>query len=173
MKQEKSKYYKTNDRIRYPELRIVDDGDGENLGVLSTSEALAVARSKELDLVVITENAKPPIAKILDFNKYLYKERKKSSEIKAKAKKSKLKEFRFGPYIDEGAIKVKTDRAREFLMDGNQVKVTVVMKGREQAHPEIGVEKVEKFVAALTDIAKLEDQIRIQGRNIIAVLNKG
>ena len=130
--------------------------DGENLGVLRTSDAMKLAEEKDLDLVVIAEGAQPPVAKILDFNKYLYDERKKASAIKAKSKKSELKEFVFGPTIDEGDIKVRVERAKEFLEEGNRVKITVKMKGREQEHPEIGYAKITRFIEDLKEEAKIE-----------------
>lgn len=154
-----SKYYQLNNRIRANELRVVTN-EGENLGVLSTNEALQRARQEGLDLVVIAEKAKPPVAKILDFNKFLYEENKKSSASKAKAKKSELKEFRFGPSIGTGDIEQRIKRAKEFIEGGDRVKITVQLRGREKAFPEVAVEKVEMFEKALSEIAKTENGIK-------------
>lgn len=165
------KRYNVNERIRYPQVRLIAD-DGENVGVVDTRDALARAREKELDLVVITDKAEPPVAKILDFNKYLYEESKKQSQIKAKSKKSKLKEFRFGPQIASDAVDMRVNRAKEFLLDGNRVKFTVQLRGRQKAHPEFGFEKLQLVVDRLADIAKTEDPIKQQGGNIAVTFVK-
>ncbi len=166
-----NKYYKVNERIKYPEVRVIVDG-GDNIGVLTTAEALKLAQEHELDLVVITENAKPPVAKILDFNKFLYEEKKKSAQIKAKSKKSETKEFRLGAQIDQGALDVKTNRARQFLAEGNKVKVTVRLRGREKGRPELGMAKIVQFVEQLQDVAKPESEIKDIGGTITVTLIK-
>ncbi len=116
--------------------------------------------------MVIAEKASPPVAKILDFNKYLYEERKKASAAKAKAKKSELKEFVFGPTIDAGDLNNRIQRARGFLEDGNRVKVTVKMKGREGEHPEVALERINKFTQELKDIARTEAEPKRHGNMI-------
>lgn len=136
--------------------------------MLKTQEALRIAREQELDLVIITEKATPPIAKILEFNKYLYDERKKASAVKAKSKKSGLKEFVFGPTIDEGDLNSKIERAKTFLKEGNRVKVTIKFKGRENEHPEVGVDRIKKFTERLSEHAKLEAEPRKSG-NLLMV----
>lgn len=146
--------------------------EGENLGVIATSEALKLAQEQGMDLVVITEAANPPVAKILDFKKFLYEENKKQTQIKTKSKKSETKELRIGAQTDEGGIKVKADRAIEFLEDGNRVKITVVLKGREKAYPELGMEKAEKFIAMVGDIARIDGEIKQSGGQINAILVK-
>ncbi len=151
---------------------MVDDGDGKSLDIISTHEALALARQKELDLVLITESADPPIAKILDFNKFLYDENKKSSQIKAKSKKSKVKEFRIGPNIADAEIEMRAKRTAEFLADGNKVKVTVQLRGRQKMHPELGFEKIDKFIEYTKDFAKTEDAVKQMGNQITVTLLK-
>ena len=121
-----------------------------------------------MDLVVIAEKAQPPVAKILDFNKFLYDERKKASVIKAKSKKSELKEFVFGPTIGTGDIQFRVERTKEFLEDGNRVKITVKLKGRENEHPEVGYDKIKKFIEELKEVAKTEAEPRRMG-NMITV----
>lgn len=152
-------------------MRVIGE-NGENLGVLKTSEAIVKAREKELDLILISENANPPVAKILDFNKYLYEERKKFSSAKAKSKKSELKEFRFGPTIGDSDITTRIERAKEFIKDGNRVKISIKLKGREAAYPQIGYEKVKKFISEISDVAKSEAEPRLIG-NIISVVFVG
>ncbi|KKS15935.1 MAG: Translation initiation factor IF-3 [candidate division WWE3 bacterium GW2011_GWA1_41_8] len=126
-------------------------------------EALRKANEMNMDLVVIAEKAQPPVAKILDFNKFLYDERKKASAIKAKSKKSELKEFVFGPTIGSGDIDFRVQRAKEFLEEGNRVKITVKFKGRENEHPEVGFDKINKFKEELKDVARVESEPRRAG----------
>lgn len=135
---------------------------------MKTADALKKAKEMDMDLVLLVEKANPPVAKILEFNKFLYEERKKSSAAKAKSKKSELKEFRFGPTIGKGDLDNKIGRAREFLEDNNRVKVTVRMKGRENQFPEFAEEKIEKFRVELEDIAKLENAPKRMGTAIVA-----
>lgn len=123
---------------------------------MDTRKALDLARSKELDLLLVAPNAQPPVAKIVEFSKFLYDERKKASAAKAKSKKSELKELRFGPSTDGGDIKRYTDRASEFLSDGNRVKVTVRMRGREGMFPEVAFQKLKKVEEGLKEVGKVE-----------------
>lgn len=117
---------------------------------------------------MISEAANPPVAKILEFNKFLYEENKKAQAIKAKAKSSELKELRFGPTIGEGDLNQRIARAKEFLSDNNRVKITVKLKGRENQFPALAFEKIDKFIKALEDIAKLEGEPKRAGSQIIA-----
>lgn len=165
------KRYQINERIRSNELRVITK-DGENLGILPTRDAISEARKRNLDLVVVSEGATPPIAKILDFNKFLYEESKKASAAKAKSKKSELKEFKFGPHIGEGDINTRIERSREFLLDGNRVRITVQLRGREKAFPEVAFEKIAKFTAGLEDIAKAEEPAKKIGGEIKATFIK-
>jgi len=142
---------------------------GENLGVMSTQKALQVAQEKELDLVVITENAKPPVAKIIDFNKFLYSERKKASEAKGKSKQTELKELRISTTISSGDMQQKVNRAIEFLNEGDMVKVSLMMRGRQAMFPGIAAEKINTFVAAVAPYARVDSEPRKMG-NTISVL---
>ena len=163
------KRYITNERIRASEVRVISE-TGENLGVLTKEAALAAARERELDLVVIAESTVPPVAKMLDFNKFLYGERKKASTSKAKSKKSALKELRLGPSTDIGDFMQRVERARKFIADGNKVRATVKLRGRQQEHPELGIEKLQKFMNELADVAKAENEIKRLGNLIIVTL---
>ena len=156
-----------NERIRFDKLRVITE-TGENLGELSTAEALKQARERERDLVVISEGTNPPVAKILDFNKFLYETRKKQSASKAKSKKSELKELRIGPVTDGGDLAVRVGRAKEFLAQGHKVKFTLKLKGRTQAHPELGFEKINRVIKELEGTAVTEDIVKKMG-NIITV----
>lgn len=125
-----------------------------------------------MDLVIISAGANPPVAKILDFNKFLYEERKKASASKAKSKKSELKEFTFGPTIDMGDLNSKITRAIEFIKDGNRVRITIKMKGRENEFPQVGFDRVKKFTEGLAGVAKLESEPRHNGNIINATYIK-
>lgn len=147
--------------------------DGSNLGVMPTREALKLAKEKEQDLVLISENANPPVAKILEFNKFLYDEKKKESATKAKSKKSEIKEFVFGPRIGDGDLNTKIDRAKEFLEEGNRVKITLKLRGRECEFPQIGFEKIKRFEEGVSEIAKAESVAKRSGNLISQVyINK-
>ncbi len=165
------KRHQVNEKIRATELRVITK-EGENLGVLPTREAISEAQKRGLDLVVISEGANPPIAKILDFNKFLYEENKKTAAAKAKSKKSELKEFKFGPNIGKGDLNDRIERAREFLTDGNRVRVTVQLRGREKAFPEVAYEKMQFFMTGLEDIAKTDETPKLVGGEIKITFNR-
>lgn len=134
---------------------------------MKTQDALRAAQERDLDLVMISEGANPPVAKILDFNKYLYEERKKQSAARAKSKKSELKEFRLGPTIGDADLLSRSERAKEFIKNGDRVKISIKLKGREMEFPQIGYDKAKRFTEELAEVAKLEAQPRLMG-NIIS-----
>ena len=131
------------------------------------SEALKKAQEADLDLVLIAPEITPPVAKILDFSKFLYQEKKRKATTKSK--KSELKELRFGPSTGESDIKRHIARAKEFVEDGNRVKIAVYMRGRENIYPDIAFEKIERFRTELESIAKMEDKPKRTGRSIWTV----
>lgn len=135
---------------------------------MKTSEALKLAREQNLDLVEVAPNTQPPVVRILDFKKYQF-ERKQQGK-KGKAKASGTKELRFGPNIGPNDLQIRIGRAREFLSDGNKVKLTVQFKGREISHPEIGFDKIGKIIKALSNVAKVSQEPKRKGRFIHAVL---
>jgi len=149
-------------------VRLISE-TGENLGIVKSHEALKRALDKELDLVEISSGAVPPICKILDFNKFQYQEKVKERESSKKVHKTGTKEFRFGPYISENDLLNKAGRAAGFIKDKNKVRVSIVFKGREKAHPEIGEEKIKKFVAHLGDLIKIENDVEYKG-GIMSIL---
>jgi translation initiation factor IF-3 len=146
-----------NEDIRFPKVRLINH-DGENLGVTETSSALRQARENNFDLVIIAEKADPPVAKMLDYNKFLYDEQKKQAASKAKSSKSETKEFIFGPSIGEGDLEQRISRTRDFLEEGHRVKMSVRLRGRERKYPEIAIEKLQRVIGELSDIAKTEEQ---------------
>jgi translation initiation factor IF-3 len=125
-----------------------------------------------MDLILVVPNADPPVAKIVEFTKFLYEERKKASIAKAKSKKTDIKEFRMGPTTGEGDIQRFVTRARGFIGDGDKVKITVKMKGREAMFPEVAIDQIKKIEKGLTDIAKLESEPKRMG-NMIWVMFVG
>lgn len=161
-------YYSVNHKIKDRELRVITV-DGENLGVIKTEEALKIAIDRGLDLVVVSPNATPPVAKILDFKKFLYQERKEKSKAKIRSKKTDTKEIMFKPFTAEGDLTWQIGRAKEWLTEGNRVKVWVAMKGRSATHPEISMDKMHKFVSELDALAKPESAPEKKG-NIISVI---
>lgn len=156
-----------NERIRATTLRVIDGN--ENLGVITKEEALRQARSKGKDLVLVSAEANPPVAKILEFNKYLYEEKKKKSAAKAKSKKSELKELRLSATIGDGDIQKRAERAKEFIEDGNRVKISIFLQGREAAYPEVALEKLKKFTDQVEEFAKPEGEPKLQGKLITAI----
>jgi translation initiation factor IF-3 len=139
---------------------------------MDTSQALKLAFDRQLDLLLIAPNVTPPVAKIVNFNKYLYDENRKERASKAKVKKSEVKELRLTPMTSEGDIERFANRAKEFLEDGNKVKISVKMRGRQMAHPEVAREKLGKVTELLTEVAKMEDEPRLMGGILSAVFLK-
>lgn len=162
--------YRINERITAPELRVLN-ALGEQIGVMSRIEALTKAREEELDLVEIAASAKPPVVKIIDFNKFLYQESKKKQEEKKKAKVSETKEVRLGPFMSSNDLQVVVRRAKEFLEDGDKVKLVLKFKGRQITHPEFGHAIIGRTIEALSDISKVDREARLEGKQLIAVIS--
>jgi len=137
--------------------------------VLPTAEAVKIAQDKQFDLLLIAPNGNPPVAKIVDFNKYLYEEKRKFRAAKAKSKKSEIKELRLTPMTSSGDILRFANRAKEFLAEGNKVKITVKMRGRQMAHPEVAREKLKHVQDELSEVAKVEDEPKLLGGVLSAV----
>jgi len=170
-KQEQKKWYRTNERIFASTLRVLDS-EGKQVGILSKYEALSMARKQALDLVEIAPVAKPPVAKIIDFKKFLYQEEKKKREEKRKAKTSETKEVRLGPFMSDNDLGVMVRRAKEFIDDGDKVRLVVKFKGRQITKREFGAEVIQKVVNSLSDIAKIEKEPRMEGRQMVAILSQ-
>jgi translation initiation factor IF-3 len=146
------------------------DTEGKQVGVLSRFEALEAARSQGLDLVEIAPMAKPPVAKIIDFKKFLYQEEKKKREEKKKAKTSETKEVRLGPFMSDNDLGVMERRAKEFLEDGAKVRLVVFFSGRQITHPEFGHRVLDKVINDLSEISKIERERRLEGRKLIVII---
>jgi len=169
-KQTQRKFYRVNERIFAPTLRVLDS-EGKQIGVLTRIEALTKARELELDLVEIAPKAQPPVAKIVDFKKFLYQEEKKHKEEKKRAKVSETKEVRLGPFMNDHDLNVMVRRAREFLEDGDKVRMVVRFAGRQITHPEFGQKILEKAILELSDVSKIEREKHFEGRQLIVILS--
>ncbi len=149
------------------------DEEGGQLGVLSLAEALEKAELAGLDLVEVAANAEPPVCKIIDYGKYRYQMTKKEKEGKKSQHQVKVKEVKLKPTTDSHDIQIKVDHAREFVLKGNKVRVTCMFRGREISHPEVGRKVMQQFCEALADIATLEAEPKLMGKNLSAVLAPG
>lgn len=169
--QKKSKH-RINRAIRISEVRVIDE-KGEMIGLMPTPKAMAMADEANLDLVEIAPNAKPPVCRIIDYGKFLYDLKKKEKDKKKKQVQPQLKEIRFKWRTDTHDFNFKVRHARDFLESGDKVKASVMFRGREITHKEIGFELLEKFVEELSDIAKPDVPVKMEGRNLFTVLAPG
>lgn len=160
---------KVNREIRAPKVRVINE-KGEQVGVISVREAQAMAQAAGLDLVEVVPNANPPVCKIIDYGKFRYDQTKREKESKRAQHAHRLKEVKFRPNIDTHDFEVKARRARDFLSKGHKVKVTCMFRGREQAHPEIGRQLLERLIEELADVAQVEMPFRRMGRFLTLVL---
>ncbi|WP_198304360.1 translation initiation factor IF-3 [Arcobacter vandammei] len=154
-----------NDDIKALELRCTSDS-GENYGIISTSQALALADEAGLDLVLIAPDANPPVAKIMDYSKFKYQQEKKKKEAKKNQKVIVIKEIKLSVKIAENDINYKVKHAIEFLEDGNHVKFRVFLKGREMSNPEAGVEVLNRVWKMIEDIAIMDKEPKLEGRYV-------
>ncbi len=143
--------------------------EGEQLGIMVTQEALRIARERALDLIEIVPNAEPPVCKIMDFGKYRYEMSKKEKLQKKHQHVTLVKEVRFHPNTDTHDFDFKVRHAREFILEGNKVKATVVFKGREITYQEHGREVLQRFTEQLADIAKIEQEAKMEGRQMVVI----
>lgn len=164
-----SKNYIINEDIRKKEIRVISK-DGEQLGILSSKEALKIAEEQELDLVMISPNANPPVCKIMDLGKFIYEQSKKEKEAKKKQKVINIKEIRVSLTIEENDIAIKAKKARKFLLDGDKVKVTVRFRGREMELGHIAERILDNFVGKLEDVCVIEKKPKREGRNMTLIL---
>ncbi len=160
-----------NEQIRDKEVRLVSE-DGEQLGIMSSRDALKMAMDAELDLVKIAPMAKPPVCKIIDYGKYKYEQTRKDKEAKKKQKTVELKEVRLSPNIDTNDLNTKVNNAKKFIAKGNKVKVTLRFRGREMAHVHQSKHILDDFAALLEDVASIEKPAKLEGRNMSMVLTE-
>ena len=162
--------HQINEEIRDKELRVIG-ADGSQLGIMTSSDALALAEEKDLDLVKIAPNAVPPVCKIMDYGKFRFEQLKKEKEAKKNQKVVEIKEIRMSPSIDTNDFNTKVKSAVKFLNDGNRVKVTVRFRGREMAHTSLGQELLAKFGADCNEIATIAKDAKLEGRNMSMFLS--
>lgn len=158
-----------NEQIRDKEVRVIGV-DGEQIGIMSSKEALDLANEAELDLIKIAPTAKPPVCKIANYGKYKYELARKEKEAKKKQKVIDIKEVRLSPNIEENDLNTKASAARKFLLKGNKVKVTLRFRGREMAHVQSNKHILDEFAERLSDIAVIEKTPKLEGRSMIMFL---
>ena len=159
-----------NDEICVPQVRLIDDA-GEMIGVMSAREALIRAYDAGLDLVEISPNAVPPVCKILDYGKYKYEQQKKANEARKKQKVVEIKEIKVRPNIDDHDYDVKMKQMKNFIGEGDKVKVTLRFRGREMAHQELGVKVLERIRSDLTELVKVEQMPKLENRQMVMVIS--
>lgn len=160
-----------NEQIRDKEVRLIGE-NGEQLGIMSSRDALKLAREAELDLVKIAPGAKPPVCKIIDYGKYRYEMARKEKEARKKQKVIEVKEVRLFPNIDVNDLNTKMTNARKFLQKGNKVKVSLRFRGREMAHMQANRHILEDFAKAIEDIAVIDKPIKQEGRSLTMFLSE-
>jgi len=158
-----------NEAIRDKEVRVISDS-GEQLGIMSAAQALKLAESRNLDLVKFAPQAKPPVCKIVDYGKYRFEQAKREKEAKKNQRIVEIKEIRLSLNIDTHDFNTKLDHAKKFLDEGNKVKVSIRFRGREMAHPEIGLKSMERFAQALEDCGTVERPAKLEGRQMLMFL---
>ncbi len=158
-----------NEAIRAREVRLIDE-NGQNLGIVSRTEALERASAAGLDLVEVSPDANPPVCKILDFGKFKYQEQKKAAEARKHQKTVEVKEIKMRPSIDDHDYDVKMRSIKRFFDEGDKVKITLRFRGREMAHQHIGYDLLQRVKADLGDLAKVEAEPRLEGRQMVMVL---
>ncbi len=161
--------YKINEQIKAKVIRLVGDNI-ENPGIYSIQDALRIAQEMELDLIQISATAQPPVCKILDYQKFLYQQKKKQKEMKAKSLKIIVKEIRFGPNTDEHDYNFKLKHAINFLQEGAKVKAYVFFKGRSILYSELGKEILERYIKDLESYSKVEQEPKLDGKRMIIML---
>ena len=162
--------HQINEEILDKEVRLIGD-QGEQLGIMSAQEALKIAVEKELDLVKIAPGSNPPVCKVMDYGKFRSEQAKKEKEAKKNQRVIEIKEIRMSPGIGENDFNTKLKNGQKFLTDGDRVKVSVRFRGREMAHTEIGEQLLKDFAAKCADIATLDKNPKLEGRNMSMFLS--
>ena len=160
-----------NDMIQDAEVRLIG-ANGEQIGVVDLGTAKALAMENGVDLIKIVPNAKPPVCKLKSYDKYVYELKKKEKENRKNQKSLELKEIKFGPNIEQHDFMIKQNHAREFIIKGHKVRISLTCKGREAAYITNYISLVETFVNGLIDVAKLDKSVKVEGRNITATLTR-
>jgi translation initiation factor IF-3 len=160
---------RVNEQIRLSPVRLIDT-DGAQLGVVPVDQAMSAAREKGMDLVEVAPNARPPVCRIMDYGRYKYEQAKADREAKRKQHVTQMKEIKMRPNIEEHDFEFKTRHIKRFLSERDKVKVTIMFRGREMAHTENGKEVLDDVVEEIGDLAVVEQQARLEGRNMFLIL---
>lgn len=164
-----SKDWRINEDIRVKEVRLVSE-DGEQLGIVPIRDAMAIAIEKGLDLVEVAPSAKPPVCRLMDFGKFKFEQSKREKEARKKQKIISVKEVKLRPNIEDHDFEVKAKNARRFLSAGDKVKVTIMFRGREITHPDLGEKLSVKLAEQLSDISAVEKTPKVEGKNMVMIL---
>lgn len=158
-----------NERIRVRQVRLIDE-NGTQVGVVDTREALRMAKEREFDLVLIAPNSVPPVARLLDYGKWRYEQQQADKEARKKAKRTELKSMKLRPKIETHDYNTKVGHVRRFLEEGHKVKVTIMFRGREMAHQELGVALLKRVEADLAPHGSVEQWPKLEGRQMVMIL---
>ncbi len=159
-----------NERIRFPKIRVIDT-DGTQLGILSPPEALRLAEEKELDLVLVSDKADPPVCRIMDYGKYKFEQEKKAKEAKKKQHTAEVKEVKMRYKIEPHDYQVRVNQAVRFLNDGDKVKATITFRGREIQHSDLAEELLKRMAIDLQEVAEVQQAPKREGRNMMMLLS--
>lgn len=160
-----------NEQIRDREVRLIGES-GQQLGIMSSKDAMKIAREANLDLVKIAPMANPPVCKIIDYGKFRYEQSRKEKEARKKQKTIEVKEIRFSPNIDSNDLNTKVNQAKKFLSSGNKVKVSVRFRGREMTHTQVGRTILDQFSEMLSDVAVVDKPPKMEGRSMVLFLSQ-
>jgi translation initiation factor IF-3 len=158
-----------NNEIKAAEIRVIDE-DGSQLGVLKLSEALRIAEEREIDLIEIAPQATPPVCRLMDYGKFQYEIQKREKHQRKQLSQQQMKEIRFKWRTATHDFNFKTRHAKEFIKEGNKVKGVVMFRGREIAHQDVGIELLKRFVAEMSEVAKVDQDIKPEGKSLSVVL---
>jgi len=160
---------RVNEQIRVPEVRLIG-ADGQQVGVMSLKEALALAAEANLDLVEVAPQANPPVCRVMDYGKYKYQQSKKQQEARRRQTVIQVKEVKVRPKIEEHDMGFKLRNTRRFLGDGDKVKISVIFRGREMAHTDRGYNLLARMAEALADVGVVEQHPKLEGRNLSMIV---
>jgi translation initiation factor IF-3 len=161
---------RVNEQIRVPEVRLIG-ADGKQVGVMPLKEALALAEEAHLDLVEIAPQATPPVCRVMDYGKFKYQQSKKQQEARRRQTTIQVKEIKVRPKIEEHDMGFKLKNTRRFLAEGDKVKISVIFRGREIAHPERGYRLLAQMAEALADVGGIEQEPKLEGRNLSMIVS--
>ncbi|HEY9601683.1 MAG TPA: translation initiation factor IF-3 [Allocoleopsis sp.] len=159
-----------NERIRFPKIRVIDT-DGAQLGIITPQEAIRMAEEKELDLVLVSDKADPPVCRIMDYGKYKFEQEKKAREARKKQHTADVKEVKMRYKIEDHDYQVRVNQAVRFLKDGDKVKATITFRGREIQHSDLAEELLKRMATDLEEIAEVQQAPKREGRNMMMLLS--